>query len=92
MQRENIKEHGDKCKKNIIKNEKTTKVKDTPNINKKQSRTQAHKTWKINSQGNTQPKMKTSMFLFYKNTHIYPKQKTLKIEDDNFHTQKKTKN
>jgi len=25
-----MKEHGDKCKNNIIKNEKTTKAKDTP--------------------------------------------------------------
>ncbi len=30
------------------------------------------------------------MFLFYKHTHNR-KKKTLKIEDDNFHKQKKTK-
>ncbi len=35
------------------------------------------------------------MFMFYKHTHTTPKKKkkkTFKIEDDNFHRQKKYKN
>jgi hypothetical protein len=53
-----------------------------------------HETWKTNSQGNTQPKLKTSMLLFYKHTHIKKKKtkRNLKFEDDNFPRQKKTKN